>query len=148
MTITTNAQGVATTGPNDLPYGDYLVREKSTNNSMLLTFTEEIPVTVSENGKVYPFTAENDVVRGGIEIQKHDSQTGATPQGNADFAGITFEIVNVSANPVVVEASRLLPTRWRQQSPPMKTVTPVPPMMPCPMAGTSSERKKPTNPCS
>jgi LPXTG-motif cell wall-anchored protein len=100
--ITTNATGFATTGPNDLPYGDYLVREKSTNNSMLLTFTEEIPVTVSENGEVYPFTAENDVVRGGIEIQKHDSQTGATPQGNADFAGIVFEIVNNSANPVVV----------------------------------------------
>ena len=107
--ITTNATGFATTGPNDLPYGDYLVREKSTNNSMLLTFTEEIPVTVSENGKVYPFTAENDVVRGGIEIKKHDSQTGATPQGNADFAGITFEIVNNSANPVVVDGKRIAP---------------------------------------
>lgn len=107
--ITTNATGFATTGPNDLPYGDYLVREKATNNSMLLTFTEEIPVTVSENGKVYPFTAENDVVRGGIEIQKHDSQTGATPQGNADFAGIVFEIVNKSANPVVIDGQSIAP---------------------------------------
>ncbi|WP_236757204.1 VaFE repeat-containing surface-anchored protein [Acutalibacter muris] len=107
--ITTNATGFAATGPNDLPYGDYLVREKSTNSSMLLTFTEEIPVTVSENGKVYPFTAENDVVRGGIAIQKHDSQTGATPQGNADFAGIVFEIVNNSANPVVVDDKTIAP---------------------------------------
>ncbi len=76
---------------------------------MLLTFTEDIPVTVSENGKVYPFTAENDVVRGGIAIQKHDSQTGEIPQGNADFAGIVFEIVNNSANPVVVDDKTFAP---------------------------------------
>ena len=39
MTITTNAVGVATTGENALPYGDYTVREVSTNDSMLQTFT-------------------------------------------------------------------------------------------------------------
>ncbi len=105
MTITTNAQGVASTGPNVLPYGDYIIREKSTNASMLKTFTEEIPVTVSENGKVYTFTAENDVVRGGIAVEKRDSQTGERPQGNADFSGITFEIVNSSRNPVEVDGT-------------------------------------------
>ncbi len=107
--ITTNAQGIAATGPNSLPYGEYVIREKSTNNSMLKTFTEEIPVTVSEDGKMYTFTADNDVVRGGIAIEKHDSQTGATPQGNADFAGITFEIVNSSANAVVVDGTTYAP---------------------------------------
>ncbi|WP_217957945.1 VaFE repeat-containing surface-anchored protein [Acutalibacter muris] len=105
MTITTNAQGVATTGPNVLPYGDYLIRESKTNASMLKTFTEEIPVTVSENGKVYTFTAENDVVRGGIAVEKRDSQTGERPQGNADFSGITFEVVNSSRNPVEVDGT-------------------------------------------
>lgn len=103
MTIITDAGGVATTGPNALPYGDYVVRESATNESMLKTFTEEIQVTVSEDGKIYSYTAKNDVVRGGIAIEKQDSQTGATPQGNADFSGITFEIVNRSANPVVVD---------------------------------------------
>lgn len=103
MTITTDAGGVATTGPNALPYGDYIVKESATNDSMLKTFTEEIPVKVSEDGKIYSYTAENDVVRGGIAIEKQDSQTGATPQGNANFNGITFEIVNRSANPVVVD---------------------------------------------
>lgn len=109
MTITTNAQGVATTGPNVLPYGDYLIRESKTNASMLKTFTEEIPVTVSENGKVYTFTAENDVVRGGIAVEKRDSQTGERPQGNADFSGITFEIVNSSRNPVEVGGTTFAP---------------------------------------
>ena len=109
MTITTNAQGVATTGPNVLPYGDYLIRESKTNASMLKTFTEEIPVTVSENGKIYTFTAENDVVRGGIAVEKRDSQTGERPQGNADFSGITFEVVNSSRNPVEVDGTTYAP---------------------------------------
>jgi len=109
MTITTNAQGVAATGPDVLPYGDYIIREKSSNASMLKTFIEEIPVTVSENGKVYTFTAENDVVRGGIAVEKRDSQTGERPQGNADFSGITFEIVNSSRNPVEVDGTTYAP---------------------------------------
>lgn len=102
MTITTNAAGVATTGENALPYGEYTVREVSTNDSMLKTFTEEISVTISEDGQILSYEAENEVVRGGIDISKEDSQTGSTPQGNASFAGIDFEVINRSANPVVV----------------------------------------------
>ena len=102
MTITTNASGVAATGENALPYGDYTVREVASNDSMLQTFTEEISVTISEDGQTLTYEAENEVVRGGITIEKQDSQTGSTPQGNASFAGIDFEIVNRSANPVVV----------------------------------------------
>ena len=102
MTITTNAVGVATTGENALPYGDYTVREVSTNDSMLQTFTEEISVTIDSDGEMLEYEAENEVVRGGIDLEKQDSQMGNTPQGNASFAGINFEIVNRSANPVVV----------------------------------------------
>lgn len=103
MTITTNASGVATTGENALPYGDYTLREKSTNESMLKTFTEEISVTISEDGQLLTYEAENDVVRGGIDLEKQDSQMGTTPQGNSSFANIDFEIINRSANPVVVD---------------------------------------------
>ena len=102
MTITTNVAGVATTGENALPYGDYTVREVSTNDSMLQTFTEEISVTISEDGQMLEYEAENEVVRGGIDISKEDSEMGSTPQGNSSFAGISFEVVNRSANPVVV----------------------------------------------
>ena len=105
MTITTNASGVATTGENALPYGDYTVREKSTNESMLKTFTEEISVTISEDGQLLTYEVENDLVRGGIDIEKQDSQMGTTPQGNSSFANIDFEIVNRSANPVVVDGT-------------------------------------------
>ena len=102
MTITTNASGVATTGENALPYGDYTVRESATNDSMLKTFTEEISVTIDSDGEMLEYEAENEVVRGGIDISKEDSEMGTTPQGNASFAGIAFEIINRSANPVVV----------------------------------------------
>lgn len=102
MTITTSSAGVATTGENALPYGDYTVREVSTNDSMLQTFTEEISVTIDEDGEMLEYEAEDEVVRGGITVTKQDSQTGSTPQGNASFAGIDFEVINRSANPVVV----------------------------------------------
>ncbi len=102
MTITTNASGVATTGENALPYGDYTVRESATNESMLKTFDEEISVTIDSDGVMLEYEAENEVVRGGIDISKEDSEMGSTPQGNSSFAGISFEVVNRSANPVVV----------------------------------------------
>ena len=103
MTITTNSAGVATTGENALPYGVYTVREVSTNDSMLQTFTEEISVTIDEDGEMLEYEAENEVVRGGIDLEKQDSEMGSTPQGNSSFAGISFEVVNRSANPVVVD---------------------------------------------
>ena len=103
MTITTNASGVATTGENALPYGEYTVREVSTNDSMLKTFDEEISVTIDSDGVMLEYEAENEVVRGGIDLEKQDSEMGTTPQGNASFAGIDFEIMNRSTNPVVVD---------------------------------------------
>ena len=102
MTITTNSAGVATTGESSLPYGEYTVREVSTNDSMLQTFTEEISVTIDSDGVMLEYEAENEVVRGGIDISKEDSEMGSTPQGNSSFAGISFEVVNRSTNPVVV----------------------------------------------
>ena len=42
---------------------------------------------------------------GGLTIQKLDSETGTTPQGDASLEGIQFEIVNQSQNPVVVNGN-------------------------------------------
>ena len=105
MTITTNSNGVATTGENALPYGDYTVREVSTNESMLKTFTEEISVSIDSDNVMLEYEAENDVVQGGIDLEKQDSQMGTIPQGNSSFANIDFEIINRSANPVVVDGT-------------------------------------------
>ena len=100
-TLVTDESGHASTEDEVLPYGTYTVREVATNESMLQTFTEQT-VQVREHKKIYVVTAENEVVRGGLAVEKRDSITGSTPQGNADFSGITFEIINDSKNPVIV----------------------------------------------
>ena len=99
MTITTNSAGVASTGENTLPYGEYTVREVSTNDSMLKTFDEEISVTIDSDGVMLEYEAENEVVRGGIDISKEDSQMGTTPQGNSSFAGISLRWLTVLPTP-------------------------------------------------
>lgn len=106
--MTTDENGHASTANDALPYGRYLVREKATNSSMLLTWREQL-VTISENKKVYSVTAVDDVVRGGLAVEKRDSITGSTPQGDAGFEGITFEVINNSKNPVIVNDKSIAP---------------------------------------
>ena len=108
MTITTDETGHASTGNDVLPYGTYEVRESATNESMLLTWTGET-VTVRQQGHSVAITAVNDVERGGLSVEKQDTITGGTPQGDANFEGITFEIINNSRNPVIVEGQKYQP---------------------------------------
>ena len=51
-------------------------------------------------------TAVDEVERGGLSVEKQDSVTGSTPQGDANFEGITFEIINNSQNPVIVNSEK------------------------------------------
>ena len=44
----------------------------------------------------------NQIRRAGISIQKHDSTTGNTPQGDATLAGMRFQVVNANQTPVMV----------------------------------------------
>ena len=108
MIITTDESGHASTGSDVLPYGTYEVRESQTNESMLLTWTGET-VTIRQNGHSVAITAVNDVERGGLSVEKQDNITGSTPQGDADFSGITFKIINNSRNPVMVEGQKYQP---------------------------------------
>lgn len=104
-TLTTNDQGYAATDKDALPYGTYLVREKSTNDSMRNTFKEQT-VIVSEAGKVYQVTAEDDVVRGGVSVTKLDHESSlTTPLGAGVLDGACFEITNRSNNPVMVDGA-------------------------------------------
>ena len=108
MTITTDESGHAGTGSDVLPYGTYEVKESSTNESMLLTWYGE-SVTVRQQDHSVSVTAVNDVERGGLSVEKQDTITGSTSQGDANFEGITFEIINNSRNPVMVEGQKYQP---------------------------------------
>ena len=100
--ITTDAKGFATTGADTLPYGDYIIRETATNDGYLNT-SNEMRVTVSEDGKMYSFNAKDDIVRGGVEITKHDIETGTgDPLGGASLDGTQFQVKSLNDKPVIV----------------------------------------------
>ena len=100
--ITTDAKGFATTGSDTLPYGDYIIRETATNDGYLNT-SNEMRVTVSEDGKMYSFNAKDDIVRGGVEITKHDIETGTgDPLGGASLDGTQFQVKSLNDKPVIV----------------------------------------------
>lgn len=98
--ITTDAKGFATTGADCLPYGDYIIRETGTNDSYLNT-SAEMRVQVREDGKVYSFSAKDEVERGGVKLVKTDSETG-DPQNGLTLDGAQFELKSLNDNPVIV----------------------------------------------
>ena len=101
-TIVTDKNGVAKTSADCLPYGKYIIRETATNDDYLNT-SNEMRVTVSEDGKMYSFTAKDDIVRGGVKITKHDIETGTgDPLGGASLNGTKFEIKTLNEKPVIV----------------------------------------------
>ena len=101
-TIVTGKNGVAKTSANCLPFGKYIIRETATNDDYLNT-SNEMRVTVSEDGKMYSFTAKDDIVRGGVKITKHDIETGTgDPLGGASLDGTQFEIKSLNEKPVIV----------------------------------------------
>ena len=101
-TIVTDKNGVAKTSADCLPYGKYIIRETATNDDYLNT-SNEMRVTVSEDGKMYSFTAKDDIVRGGVKITKHDIETGTgDPLGCASLDGTKFEIKTLNEKPVIV----------------------------------------------
>ena len=101
-TIVTDKNGVAKTSADCLPFGKYIIRETATNDDYLNTSTE-MRVTISEDGKMYSFTAKDDIVRGGVKITKHDFETGTgDPLGGASLDGTKFEIKTLNEKPVIV----------------------------------------------
>ena len=86
-----------------LPLGTVTVKELTAPEGYRLD-TEVHTYTVDGSqlvGDTYTLEVDDlteDVMRGGLTIQKLDSQTGTTPQGDASLEGIVFEIVNNSQN--------------------------------------------------
>ena len=107
MTITTNAEGHASTGPQELPYGTYVVTEKTAPRGYLRNESWTQTVEVRETGKVN-VTAElpESVGRGGLSVPKidHELQDGVA-QGDATLAGAVLSVTNASAAPVLVGGS-------------------------------------------
>ena len=66
--------------------------------------------SITKQDDLVTFTNANDVVRGGVVIEKFDRETKqATPLGQATFSGVTFTITNKSDEAVVVNGKTYKP---------------------------------------
>ena len=108
-TLVTDSEGKASTADDLLPYGEYILHESATNESMLLTAPDQT-VLVEDDGMIYEFTMADEVVRGGVLIEKRDLESGLlTPLGGASLDGTLFEITNKSINAVYVNGALYQP---------------------------------------
>lgn len=108
-TLVTDSEGKASTADDLLPYGEYILHESATNESMLLTAPDQT-VLVKDDGMIYEFTMSDEVARGGVLIEKRDLESGLlTPLGGASLDGTLFEITNKSINAVYVNGALYLP---------------------------------------
>lgn len=113
-TLTTGADGTASTSADLLPYGTYEIIEDTANDSYRHAAWSRT-FTIREQGQMAGFTAtgswnEDPVKRGGIIVGKKDRETGQyTALGEASLAGATFSVVNRSANPVRVNGKDYQP---------------------------------------
>ena len=97
-----------------IPFGTVTVKELTAPEGYRLdtqvhTYTVDGSQFTGETLTLEVDDLTEDVQRGGLTIQKKDSQTGTTPQGDASLEGITFEIINQSKNSVVVNGGTAQP---------------------------------------
>lgn len=106
---TTDEDGYVETSTDYLPYGTYRIVEISAPEGYLNEGTIEQTFEIREEGVLVDLTdaedaISNEVIRGGVEIDKRDLQSGdTTAQGGATLASAEFAIVNDSENSVVVD---------------------------------------------
>lgn len=108
-TMTTNADGWAGTANNLLPYSTYEIVEKTPPTGYLNTGIIRQTFQIRGNGQIVKLTAsdkviKNNIIRGGILAEKWDNEIDEhKAQGGATLEGAVFELVNRSADSVLVE---------------------------------------------
>lgn len=107
-TITTNADGVASTAEDLLPYGSYRIREVAAPTGYNNSGTIQRDFNIREDGVVVNLNTsdtaiKNNVIRGGVRIEKWDSELNSNnAQGSATLQGAQFQIISFNSAPVVV----------------------------------------------
>ena len=98
-TLTTNYQGKAASGL--LPYGDYTLHQVvGTGNYPTLLPIADMAFSISKNGQVISFVAENQPLRMRVQVSKFDEETQKAILHN----GATFEIYRSDDSQVVMHS--------------------------------------------
>lgn len=115
-TVKSGDKYIAKTTGKTLAAGDYTIQEVATSSGYILTDGTARAFTITDDGQVQKLATDgtalsvfNDVIRGGVEVQKVDVETGTTPQGAATLEGAEITITNNSANAVLVEGTLYQP---------------------------------------
>lgn len=118
-TYVTDANGHATMPAETLPYGTYTLKETTPPAGYLLntkTYTvsiredKKVEVIGWENGETDTPELDQQIIRGGIQLQKNDDDwNNANPQGDAVLGVTTFTITNASDNYVYVDGNKVGP---------------------------------------
>jgi hypothetical protein len=117
--LKTDKDGYAQTASEVLPYGTYLVVEKTPSTGYLNSTRENGVVSsifrVRSDKEMVDITYKlaDPVIRGGYKLKKNDADekthkdgdtyTATKPQGDAKLSGFTYEIYNISASYVWVD---------------------------------------------
>ena len=100
--ITTNAQGYASTGSTDLPYGTYYVIEAQAPEGYVANTEWIQKVEIRTQGTIVSLLdnpCADPPIKGGAKVQKFDYMRDTDkPHGDADLSGAEFTIVNASSN--------------------------------------------------
>ncbi len=102
-----------TTTPT-LPIGTLTIQETKAPEGYLIdetVFVRQI-TSDSNNETVNTYNQpviKEQVIRGGVKIQKRDYENGSTPQGNGNFANAEISIINNGANAVYVNGNTYEP---------------------------------------
>lgn len=115
MTLHTNAQGIAQTAADALPYGTYEVKEAGKETAASTPFGYFVDagwsatVYIREDGKIVNANTyesnpvKEQVYRGGFKFLKIDAERNeAIPQGDATLENALFYVTNMSASDVYV----------------------------------------------
>ena len=115
-TMTTDKNGWAGTANNLLPYGDYEIMEKTPPTGYLNSGKIRQAFKIRQNGVVVNLRAgddviKNNIIRGGVEIEKWDIELDKTRrwQGEATLAGAVLDIWNRSIDVVIVNGTEYAP---------------------------------------
>ena len=112
-TLTTDEQGVAQSGAEELPYGTYAIREQNAPEGYLPNREYAITFEVREQGEIVDLSTapcEEPIIRGGVRLGKLDHDLMAQrAQGDATLAGATFSVYLESEGPVFANGGIIEP---------------------------------------